>query len=152
MRSRISSKLIIASCVGYFDRAYYRFYVTSWRMLAVIEGNKILELWNSIVCTNIKNDRWKIRSTPGLDPDILWSFPSPSNVWRHWPHSRSMYHMWAVGHSFNMYMNEPSDIFLTCMGVGEKLFHHQVCDVWRHWLMTFKIPDITWDVGHFLTC
>ena len=40
-------------------------------MLAVIEGNKILELWNSIVCTNIKNDRWKIRSTSGLDPDIL---------------------------------------------------------------------------------
>ena len=33
VRSRISSKLIIASCVGYFDRAYYGYYVTSSRML-----------------------------------------------------------------------------------------------------------------------
>ena len=43
MRSRISSKLILASCVGYFDRAYcsYGFYVTSSRMLALIAGNKI---------------------------------------------------------------------------------------------------------------
>ena len=29
VRSRISSKLILASCVGYFDRAYFGFYVTS---------------------------------------------------------------------------------------------------------------------------
>ena len=33
VRSRISSQLIFASCVGYFDRAYYGFYVTSSRML-----------------------------------------------------------------------------------------------------------------------
>ena len=39
-RSRISSKLIFASCVGYFDRAYYGCYVTS-RMLILIEGNTI---------------------------------------------------------------------------------------------------------------
>ena len=32
LRSRISSKLIFASCVEYFDRAYYGFYVTSSRM------------------------------------------------------------------------------------------------------------------------
>ena len=40
MRSRISSKLIFASCVGYFDRAYYGF-MTSSRMLILIEGDKI---------------------------------------------------------------------------------------------------------------
>ena len=39
-RWRISSKLIFASCVGYFDRAYYGFYVTS-RVLALVEGDKI---------------------------------------------------------------------------------------------------------------
>ena len=33
VRSRISSKLIFASCVGYFDRAYYGLYMTSSRML-----------------------------------------------------------------------------------------------------------------------
>ena len=32
VRSRISSKLIFASCVGYFDRAYCGFYVTSSRI------------------------------------------------------------------------------------------------------------------------
>ena len=41
VRSRISSKLIFASCVGYFDRAYYGFCVTSSRMLVLIEGDKI---------------------------------------------------------------------------------------------------------------
>ena len=44
MRSRISLKLIFASCVGYFDRAYYGFYVASSRMLYLIvltEGDKI---------------------------------------------------------------------------------------------------------------
>ena len=44
VRSRISSKLIFASCVGYFDRAYYGFYVASSRMLYLIvltEGDKI---------------------------------------------------------------------------------------------------------------
>ena len=40
MRSRISSKLIFAICVGYFDRAYDGFYVTSSRMLFLIEGDK----------------------------------------------------------------------------------------------------------------
>ena len=35
---------------------------------------------------------------------------------------------------------------LPCRSRG-KLFHHQVCDVWRHWWHS-KIPDITWDVGH----
>ena len=39
MRSRISSKLVFASCVGYFDRAYYGFYVTSSRMLVLEETN-----------------------------------------------------------------------------------------------------------------
>ena len=48
MRSRISSQLIFASCVGYFDRAYYGFYVTSSRMLVLIEGNKIWQLWNLV--------------------------------------------------------------------------------------------------------
>ena len=41
VRSRISSKLIFASCVGYFDRAYYGFYVTSSWMFVFFEGNKI---------------------------------------------------------------------------------------------------------------
>ena len=48
VRSRISSKLIFASCVGYFDRAYYGFSVTSSRMLVLIEGNKICQMWNSV--------------------------------------------------------------------------------------------------------
>ena len=34
-------ELIFASCVGYFDRAYYGIYVTSSRMLVLMEGNKI---------------------------------------------------------------------------------------------------------------
>ena len=46
--SRISSKLIFASCVGYFNCAYYGFYVTSSRMLVFIEGNKIWQLWNLV--------------------------------------------------------------------------------------------------------
>ena len=41
VRSRILSKLIFGSCVGYFDRAYYGFYVTSSRMLVLVEGDKI---------------------------------------------------------------------------------------------------------------
>ena len=41
VRTRISSKLIFASCVGYFDLAYYGFYVTSSRMLVLIEENEI---------------------------------------------------------------------------------------------------------------
>ena len=43
VRSRISSKLIFASCVGCFDCAYYEyvFRVTSSRMLVLIEGDKI---------------------------------------------------------------------------------------------------------------
>ena len=39
VRSRISSKLIFASCVGYFDRVYYGFYVTSSRLLDLTEGD-----------------------------------------------------------------------------------------------------------------
>ena len=35
MRSRILSKFIPASCVGYFNRAHYGFYVTASRMLVV---------------------------------------------------------------------------------------------------------------------
>ena len=41
VRSRVSSKVIFASCVGYFDRAYDGFYVTSSKMLVLVEGNKI---------------------------------------------------------------------------------------------------------------
>ena len=41
VRSTISSKLIFASCVGYFDRADYGLYVTSSRMLVFSEGDKI---------------------------------------------------------------------------------------------------------------
>ena len=41
MRSRISSKLVFVSCVGYFNHAYYGFYVTSSRMFVLIEGDKI---------------------------------------------------------------------------------------------------------------
>ena len=48
MRSKISSKLIFASCVGYLDRTYYGFYVNSSRMLALIEGDIIGQLWNSV--------------------------------------------------------------------------------------------------------
>ena len=31
----------LASCVGYFDRAYYRFYMTSSRMLVRIDEDRI---------------------------------------------------------------------------------------------------------------
>ena len=41
VRSRISSNLIFASSVGYFDRAYYGFFVISSRMFVLIERNKI---------------------------------------------------------------------------------------------------------------
>ena len=37
-----------SSCVGYFDRAYDGFYVTSSRMLVLIQGDKIWQLWNSV--------------------------------------------------------------------------------------------------------
>ena len=40
--------LLFASCVGYFDRTYNGFYVTSSRMLVLIEGDKIWQLWNSV--------------------------------------------------------------------------------------------------------
>ena len=39
--SRISSKLIFATFMGYFDRAYYGHYVTSSRMLVLVVGDKI---------------------------------------------------------------------------------------------------------------
>ena len=48
VRPRTSSKLIFASCVGYFDCAYYGFYVTSSRMWVLIEGEQIWQLWNSV--------------------------------------------------------------------------------------------------------
>ena len=48
VRSRISSEIIFASCVGYFGRAYYVFYVTTSRMEGRIEGDKIWQLWKSV--------------------------------------------------------------------------------------------------------
>ena len=48
MRSRIPSKLIFASCVGYVDRAYQGFFVASSRTLALIKGGKIGQMWNSV--------------------------------------------------------------------------------------------------------
>ena len=63
LRSRISSKLIFASCVGYLDRAYYGFCRSS-RMLILIEGNKIWQLWNSVsvrICIMSRG----LRSGPG---------------------------------------------------------------------------------------
>ena len=53
MRSRISSKLIFASCVGYFDRAYYGLYVTSSIMLVLIEGEQNLTGVELSDCTNM---------------------------------------------------------------------------------------------------
>ena len=44
IRSRISSKLMFASCVWFFDRAYYGFHMTSWRIYT--EGNKMWQAWN----------------------------------------------------------------------------------------------------------
>ena len=41
VRSKISSKLIFASCVGYFDRAYYGFYAVWFYVTSRLEGNKI---------------------------------------------------------------------------------------------------------------
>ena len=50
VRWRISSTCIFASCVGYFDRLHYGFYVTSSRLLSIvlIEGNEISQMWNSV--------------------------------------------------------------------------------------------------------
>ena len=45
-RSRISSELIFASCVGYFGRANYRFYM-NLTMLVLNEGGTISQLRNS---------------------------------------------------------------------------------------------------------
>ena len=53
MRSRISSKLIFASCVGYFDRAYYGFYVTSSRLLVFVEEEQNLTAVELGECTNM---------------------------------------------------------------------------------------------------
>ena len=58
MRSRISSKLIIASCVGYSDHTYYEFYVTSSRMFVLTEGDKIGQLWNSRVYKHVAVDMY----------------------------------------------------------------------------------------------
>ena len=125
---------MFASCVGYFGRAYYGFYVTSSRMLVLLEGNKIWQLWNSLsvqiqsiyigwtLCiinsSMWRGDQWSciarltlhhtrtailLSTAVAHEPsDIILTFPSPSNVWRHWRHSRSQ-----ISH-------EPSDILLTC--------------------------------------
>ena len=53
MRSRISSKLIFASCVGYFDRTYYGFYVTSSRMLRPYWGEQNITAVELSECTSI---------------------------------------------------------------------------------------------------
>ena len=53
MRSRISSKLIFATCVGYFDRACYGLYVTLSRMLILNEGQNLTAVELS-ECTNTK--------------------------------------------------------------------------------------------------
>ena len=53
----ISSKLIFASCVGYFDRAYYGFYVTSSRCMNHTKTQKLqllptpLRLWRPHIFT-----------------------------------------------------------------------------------------------------
>ena len=52
MRSRISSKLIFASCVGYCDRAYCGFYITSSNMLSLIEGQNLTDV-ELIECINM---------------------------------------------------------------------------------------------------
>ena len=44
----ISSKLIFASYVRYFDLAYYGFYVTSSKMSVLLERKKMWELWKSV--------------------------------------------------------------------------------------------------------
>ena len=114
MRSRISSKLIFASFVGYFDRAYYGFYVISSTMLVLIE-NKIWQLWNSVSV--------QIRSM------WLWICMRPYLYWLGvilltavWGEGTNMHYSvniisysysnpaehcitWAVGHSFNLYMS-----------------------------------------------
>ena len=54
MTSRISTKLIFVSCVGYFDRAYYGFYVTLTRVLVLLEGEHNLTAVELSECTNTK--------------------------------------------------------------------------------------------------
>ena len=49
VRSRISSKLVFASCVGYFDRAYYGFYVTSSRMLVLVICMYLSIVWTGMI-------------------------------------------------------------------------------------------------------
>ena len=58
VRSRASSKLMFANCVGYFDRAYYGFYVTSSWILVLIEGNKIWPTVELSECTVQIRSMW----------------------------------------------------------------------------------------------
>ena len=115
-RSRISSKLIFASCVGYFDRVYNGFYVTPSRMLVLIEGNKIWQLWNSM-SVQIRSMWLWICVRPYLylvlvRRNIISSSMTRGDKWScitRWTlyHTRTAILLSTVSH-------EPSDIILTC--------------------------------------
>ena len=65
MRSRVSSHLIFSSYVGYFDRVYDGFYVTSSRTFVLIDGTKSDSCATQCVYKQIRMWLW-IRMRPYL--------------------------------------------------------------------------------------
>ena len=80
MRSKISSKLIFASCVGYFDRAYYGFYVTSSRTLILIEGGQNLTAVELSECINMR--LWICLLYTSPSPRDQRGSRMPSSAWK----------------------------------------------------------------------
>ena len=108
VRSRISSKLIFASRVGYFDRAYHGFYVTSWRMLVLIEGNKIWQLWK-LVSVQIRSMWPWISMRPH---NVINSSMTRGDKWSCITRWTLLYHT-RTGILLNTVSHELSDIIFT---------------------------------------
>ena len=71
VRSSISSKvmfLTIASCVWYFDRAYYGFYMTSWR----INVHPLLLLRSPSDNVRHELQRWSLINTSLVEGNKIW--------------------------------------------------------------------------------
>ena len=114
VRSRISSKLIFASCMEYIDRAYNGSHVRS-RTVVLIEGSKIWKLWNSV---SVKiQGMWLLIC---MRPNWYWLDVILSiATWGEGIHDRALlggrYTLYsnpaeycitsAVGHSFNLCMS-----------------------------------------------
>ena len=116
VRSKISAKLIFSSCVGYSDRSYYGFYVTSSRMLVLIEGNKIRQLCNSVSVLIRIMWLWIC-----MRPYLYWlDVILLTDVWGggKWPcimhYWVTLYHARTAILLSTAASHEPSDVLLTC--------------------------------------